>query len=107
LAQKVPFENKGAAKLFCSGDASFPIATLHAKHVSTECVSFLESLIVPEPSKRLSAEAALNASWLGKDLTERVSFQKSLVVLEPSKHLLVFTTEITTHSDWPLRRRRP
>ena len=50
--------------MFCNDQEPFPTAALTAKHISAEGISFITSLIVPLPSKRLTANTALHTSWL-------------------------------------------
>jgi hypothetical protein len=64
LAQRVPFATPGAVIHFCSKTIPFPVEPLHAKSVTDNAISFLENLIVPDPSRRLTIDAALQTSWL-------------------------------------------
>jgi ankyrin repeat protein len=64
LCQNVPFSDQNALLLFISAKVPFPARDLRSKSISPQGIGFLESLIVPDPSKRLSAVDALKSAWL-------------------------------------------
>lgn len=49
---------------YCHGVNPFPCDSLHSHRVSEEEIEFLKSLMVVNPSERLSAAAALSSAWL-------------------------------------------
>ena len=63
--QKVLFPRPSAVSNFCNGRRPFPEQLLLAK-MSMVGVEFVKGLIVPNPRQRLSAESALEASWLSQ-----------------------------------------
>ena len=63
--QKVLFPQPSAVSNFCYGRRPFPEQLLLAK-MSMVGVEFVKGLIVPNPRQRLSAESALEASWLSQ-----------------------------------------
>ncbi len=81
LTHEVPFPDFRALSLFSKRRTQFPTEALSARCVSTEGIEFIRSLMVPEPSKRLTAETALQHPWLetaGRDLRMDVSSIRNL-----------------------------
>ena len=64
LTRKVPFPDLRALRLYSVGREQFPTDTSTADSVSVKGIEFIKSLMAPDPSKRLTAETALAASWL-------------------------------------------
>jgi serine/threonine protein kinase len=63
--QKVLFPQPSTVSNFCNGRLPFPEQLLLAK-MSMVGMEFVKSLIVPNPRERLSAETALETSWLSQ-----------------------------------------
>ena len=52
--------------MFCNDQRLFPTAALTTKNISADGIDLITGLMVPLPSKRLTANTALHASWLGQ-----------------------------------------
>jgi len=64
LAGKVPFSGRSAIHKFARGALPFPTDELAEKSASTEVIDFLKTVIVSAPIDRLTAETALESSWV-------------------------------------------
>ncbi|KAF9890377.1 hypothetical protein FE257_006045 [Aspergillus nanangensis] len=62
--QAVPFPARRSLRRFCNGGA-FPEQPL-LDRITPEGTEFVKGLLVPDPGGRLSAESALNNSWLSQ-----------------------------------------
>jgi WD40 repeat protein len=92
--QKVLFPQSSAVSNFCNGRRPFPEQLLLAK-MGMVGVEFVKSLIVPDPRQRLSAESALEASWLSQ--------RKRDTILETEKPVGRSTPKIAQTANLSLR----
>lgn len=53
-----------ALKAFCWGESEFPMDSLLRSEVGDVAVSFLKTLLVPDPKSRVLAKEALKSNWL-------------------------------------------
>lgn len=63
LCQKLPFPDPNTLLLFTRTRIPFPTKDLRSRLVSDQGVDFLRGLLVPNPSKRFTAVAAMKAPW--------------------------------------------
>jgi serine/threonine protein kinase len=94
LTRRVPFPGRKALEKFCGDQKLFPTAVLTEKNISAEGISLITGLVVPLPSKRLTANTALHASWLEQaheHLSVKGDTDKTMVPCraEGSRHLEV------------------
>ena len=86
--QKVPFlsyQNLIPLKRYCSQSDLFPKEALSSRGISASGIAFIESLLRPEPSERLTAEAALALLRSIKDYTSLASRSTPSPVLPSRK----------------------
>jgi tetratricopeptide (TPR) repeat protein len=66
VAKSVPFQNGRDIKRFCDQRIPFPAEPLQGK-LTTDGIDFLQSILVPKPLARPTADIALQHSWLVLD----------------------------------------
>lgn len=64
LTRKVPFQDFRSIRLYSQKKTPFPIVDLEKGSISDKGIGFIKDLMVPDPSKRLTAKLALQAAWL-------------------------------------------
>lgn len=70
---------------YCAGRVSFPIESLTKHDTSVHGIDFVKSLMVPDPTKRVSAAEALQSVWLTElQSSPNTTRSPPMVVREPA-----------------------
>ncbi|KAA6411068.1 MAG: CAMK kinase [Lasallia pustulata] len=78
LTRTTPFPNGRGLRRYCSGKASFPTDELSSRVASAEATDFVTSIMAIMPSKRLTAEEALQHPWLASSVDDSTSEDESI-----------------------------
>ena len=100
LTLELPFANQRKLASYCRSGKVYPGERLEACMVSFDAISCVRGLLVPQPSIRLSAFAALQCPWVD------IANMKDDVVLKQDELLNLMQVEIPllAQEDWPLKR---
>ena len=77
LTLTIPFAKPLTLLSYCSGRVPFPSEKLREKGVSIDGLRFVEELLNPYPSQRLTAGPASQHTWLQLSLTAEVKSGKT------------------------------
>ena len=84
LTDRVPFSSTPDLRHYCRLVAPFPSEPMLEKGISEHGLDFVEALLDPNPSKRLSAANALNHPWLKAIGNSQEDFQSPVIDLSES-----------------------
>jgi serine/threonine protein kinase len=76
ISQKVPFQNLNALFLYVKGEVAFPTTELVSRSIGQHGIGLIGGLLMLDPRKRVTAEAALRSPWL--DTTSESSISTPL-----------------------------
>lgn len=96
LTSEIPFADRGGfsgyfsgdqesclddklLKQYCDGLVPFPIASLALQGAGANAIDFVKSLMLPDPSKRPSAEDALKSVWFDEIVSSATSNQDAAI----------------------------
>ena len=97
---ELPFANQRKLASYCRSGEVFPGEKLEACIVSYNAIDCVRRLLVPQPSARLSAFAALQCPWMNiVDIENDVGLEQNKL-----SGLTQVETSLFTQEDWPLRR---
>ena len=86
LTRTTPFPNGKGLLKYCQGRAQFPKEKLSAQTASEETIDFVTSVMATMPSKRLTAEQALQHPWLASSVDASTSEDESSQTAKQSNY---------------------
>lgn len=100
LTLELPFANQRKLASYCRSGKEFPGERLEACMVSSDAIGCVRGLLVPQPSMRLPAFAALQSPWVDiVDIKDDVGLEQNEL-----SDLTRVETALLTQEDWPLKR---
>lgn len=85
LTMGPPFVKPGALARYCFNRTCLHIETMKHNVISEEGIQFVKSLLMAQPSKRLTTEAALSSPWLSQNDPSEVGESTDVLALLPNQ----------------------